>query len=221
MFNVCPGCGEYSDEKRIVTACDGEASTTAGNRLAFAVCLKCHHHHPFKSLPLLVITGASGSGKTAAGLKLANLVQDCVCLESDILWNDAFNNPEEDYKTYRNLWLRVAKNINQNDRPVVLIGSSTPGQFEKCNESRYFSKIHYLALVCEENELIRRLTARPSWRKSSSNDVLQNMTRFNKWLLENAAVSVPPMSIVDTSHITVDETVRACEAWINTVLTNS
>jgi broad-specificity NMP kinase len=204
VFNVCPGCGEYSDDKQVITRDGG----------AFAVCEKCNYQHPFRMLPLLVITGASGTGKTTVALRLPSIVTDCVCMESDILWHDAFNKPEEDYKTYRNLWLRVAKNISQCNRPVALIGSSTPGQFEKCPESRYFSKICYLALVCEEAELVKRLKARPSWRDSGSEEVLKNMINFNQWLIENAAKSRPTMSLLDTSNLTVDETVTATKSWI-------
>ncbi len=135
-------------------------------------------------------------------------------MESDILWQDVFNKPEEDFKTYRNLWLRVAKNISQSDRPVALIGSSTPGQFEKCAESRYFSKIHYLALVCSEAALVKRLKARPSWRNSGSEEVLKKMVNFNQWLIENATVTRPSMSLLDTSNQSIDETVAETKSWI-------
>lgn len=135
-------------------------------------------------------------------------------MESDILWHDVFNKPEEDFKTYRNLWLRVAKNIAQSDRPVVLIGSSTPGQFEKCAESRYFSKIHYLALICNETELIKRLKARPSWRNSGTEETVKNMVKFNQWLIENAAKTRPAVTLLDTSNQTVDETIADTKSWI-------
>lgn len=204
MFNVCPGCGEYSDDKQIITKDGG----------TFAACEKCNYQHPFKRLPLLVITGASGTGKTTVALRLPTVLTDCVIMESDILWQDVFNKPEEDFKTYRNLWLRVAKNIAQSDRPVVLIGSSTPGQFEKCAESRYFSKIHYLALVCNETELIKRLKARPSWRNSGTEGTVKNMVKFNQWLIENAAKTRPAVTLLDTSNQTVDETIADTKSWI-------
>jgi broad-specificity NMP kinase len=204
MFNVCPGCGEYSDDKEIITSDSG----------TFAACQKCNYQHPFKRLPLLVITGASGTGKTTVALRLPTVLTDCVIMESDILWQDVFNKPEEDFKTYRNLWLRVAKNIAQSDRPVALIGSSTPGQFEKCAESRYFSRIHYLALVCKEAELIKRLKARPSWRNSGSEETVKNMVKFNQWLIENAAKTRPAVTLLDTSKQTVDETIADTKSWI-------
>jgi hypothetical protein len=201
VFNVCPGCGEYSDEKLIST--DGR----------YAICQACKHEHPFLRLPLLIITGASGTGKSTVALKLVTDQSAVVCLDSDILWRDEFSKPDNDFRDYRNLWLRMAKNIAQNGRPVVLFGSATPGQFEQCAESRYFSGIHYLALVCDEGELTRRLRARPVWRNSGSEAVLEGMTKFNQWLIDNAAKSVPPMSLLDTSELSLDESVDATKKW--------
>jgi hypothetical protein len=199
MFNVCPGCGEYSDDKEI--------------RGQTAICRACGYSHPFKRLPLFVITGASCTGKTTVGLHLPDrLQQECVCLESDILWRDEFNKPEDDYRDYRNLWLRMAKNISQSGRPVVLIGSSTPGQFEACSEARYFSRIHYLALVCQDQELERRLTSRPDWRKSGSPEVINSMLSFNRWFGDNAIRS--NIQLLDTTKSAVDETIESVIHWI-------
>src|SRR5437762_10497370 len=82
MFNVCPKCGEYSVEKPI------DASGP------FAICPFCGYAHPFLQLPLFIITGSSGSGKTTICLELIPLVQECVILESDILWGAFPADPE-------------------------------------------------------------------------------------------------------------------------------
>lgn len=200
MFNVCPGCGEYSVDKTIDRA------------NSMAVCKQCGHRHPFKLTQLMIVTGASGTGKTAVALELTPTLQECVCMESDILWSDEFNKPEDDYSQYRNLWLRVAKNVAQSGRPVVLFGTSTPGQFEKCEESRYFSGISYLAFVCDELRLKERLRSRPGWRKSGSEEVLERMIGFNKWLIDNAAAN--EMTLLDTSEMTLAESAEATKAWI-------
>ena len=134
MFNVCPGCGEYSDKNAVV------------DNPTRAVCQSCSHEHEFKLLPLYVVTGASGSGKTTVALELVPVAENFVILDQDILWCDAFNNPDDDYKQFRNIWLRLVKNINQAGKPVVLFGSSIPEQFENCPERRYIGDIKYLAL---------------------------------------------------------------------------
>lgn len=176
------------------------------------MCPECGHEHEFLQLPMFVITGASGTGKSTVMLRLAGTVQDFVCLDSDILWCDAFNKPDDDYMQYRNIWLRVVKNIAQSGRPVALFGSSTPGQFERCVERRYIGEIHYLALTCDDDELERRLKARPGWRKSGEEGVLTNMKQFNRWLRENAAAT--GMTLLDTTGKNIDGTVNATIRWM-------
>lgn len=202
MFNVCPRCGEYCEEKAIDT------------RGPFAICPACGYAHPFKRLPLFVVSGASGSGKSTVGLALVPLMQEAVVMESDILWRPEFATPQDGYRSYRNLWLRVAKNIGQGGRPVVLVGSAVPDQFETCVERRYFSEIHYLALVCEDDILEERLRARPTWRRSGTPEVLAEMRRFNGWLRSHAETTNPPMSVLDTSHLTIPDSAAETLAWI-------
>jgi hypothetical protein len=139
-------------------------------------------------------------------------------MESDILWRDEFNQPATDYRNYREMWLRVAKNISQAGKPVVLCGAAVPEQFEQCIERRYFSDIHYLALVCNDELLELRLRNRPLWRGSSTNEYIQEHKTFNHWLKENAANTQPPITLLDTSEITVSESVERVKQWIDSHL---
>src|SRR5690348_14041401 len=102
LFNVCPQCGEYSVEKLI---------DSSG---PFAICPFCQYAHPFLQQPLFIITGPGGAGKTTVCLELLQLLrEECVVMESDILWGAFPDTPGGDYHEYRNMWLRVAKNIGQ------------------------------------------------------------------------------------------------------------
>lgn len=206
MFNVCPNCGEYHVDKMIVP--EGP----------YAVCPSCEYQHKFLRLPLFVLTGASGVGKTATCLALAEKAKDIVVMESDILWQKEFNQPETDYRRYRETWLRVCKNISQAGKPVVLCGAAIPEQFESCVERRYFSDIHYLALVCEDEVLACRLRSRPAWRGSSAEEYIKEHVSFNRWLKANAPTTKPAMLLLDTSEITVDQSVEAVEHWIQNCL---
>jgi adenylate kinase family enzyme len=205
MFNVCPNCGELRADKIILP--DGP----------YAVCPHCEHRHKFLRLPLFVITGASGVGKSSTCLALVAKTKDFVVTDSDILWRSEFDQPATDYRNYREMWLRVCKNISQAGKPVVLCGASLPEQFEQCIERRYFSEIHYLALVCRDEALESRLRSRPAWRNSSDEEYIKTHVAFNRWLKENARHTEPPMSLLDTSEITIDESVERVEHWIRDV----
>jgi predicted ABC-type ATPase len=202
VFNVCPQCGEYAVEKTI---------DPAG---PYAICPFCHYAHPFLQQPLFIITGPSGAGKTTVCLELASHLNECVVLESDILWGAYSGASENEYRDYRNMWLRVAKNIGQAGRPVVLCGTALPEQFEACSERRYFSTLHYLALVCDDSLLRERLMLRPSWRESGSNDFIEQMIRFNHWLKEHAMTTNPPMTLYDSGNQSIQETVSGVALWV-------
>lgn len=202
MFNVCAECGIYDEEKTI---------DPAG---PFAICPHCNYAHRFVQSPLFVLTGASGAGKSSVCLHLPAALPECVAIESDILWRSEFATPEDNYRSYRNLCLRVAKNVAQGGRPVVLCGTALPDQFESCSERRYFTTLHYLALVCDDAPLAARLKSRPAWRGAGGDTFVNTMTTFNGWIKANAASTQPPMSILDTTAISIDQSVAQVAAWV-------
>jgi predicted kinase len=202
MFNVCPSCGIYSVEKEI----DPIESV--------AICPTCRYRHRFLRLPLFVLTGASGVGKTTVCLGLPAVLPECVALESDILWRKEYDDPAAIYREYRDIWLRIAKNVGQSGRPVVLAGTALPDQLESCPERRYFAAIYYLALVCDDDVLARRLRARPGWRAAGSADFVERMIQFSRWLTDNASRTTPPMALLDTTGSSVEDTVDQVAAWV-------
>lgn len=198
MFDVCPNCGLY--EERKVIEPEGP----------YAVCPECDYRHRFSYLPLFVITGASGTGKSTVCLTMAAHLQACVWLETDVFWSPVFDTPENDYQPFRNLCLRAAKNINQSGRPTVLCGSVTPGQFEGCPQARYFSEIHTLALVCSQSELRRRLVSRPTWRDSSADEFIERMVAYNQWFYDHP----DGLTLVDTTDQSLSDTCETIGRWL-------
>jgi hypothetical protein len=184
----------------------------------FAVCPHCGHAQPFLRLPLFIITGASGAGKTTACLALVGQLPECVVLDSDILWDARFNTPEDNYRAYRALWLNLARDIGQNGRPVALFGSAIPAQFEALPGRRYFSAIRYLALVCDDAVLVERLQSRPAWRQAGSPEFIANMLAFNRWFREHAATARPPITLYDTGAGSLTATTASISAWVRDYL---
>lgn len=204
MFNVCHQCGLYRADKTI---------DPAG---PYAICPECGHKHAFRYPPLLIVSGASGTGKSTVCNALVGRFTGAVLLDSDILWCPAFNNPENDYRDFFEIWLRMAKNIGQSGRPVVLFGAGAgvPGNIEPCVERRYFSAVHYLALTCDDDVLIQRLRARPQWRASAGDAFIENQISFNHWFRETDPTLDPPVTMLDTTHGTLEETVAQVTCWI-------
>jgi hypothetical protein len=212
MYNVCPQCGMYAVEKTVTPLNETSAQ-------AHITCPHCQQSLVVPYLPLFIINGASGSGKSALQVQLMARMASVIWLESDIFWNDAFNTPEDDYLALRSYTLRAAKNVMWSARkPLVLQGTALPHQIEANPERRYFSAVHYLTLLCDNEELARRLRARPAWRRTQDGGFIQQMCAFQDWLRANAAVTNPPMALLDNTGLSERETADRVEAWIETRL---
>jgi predicted kinase/DNA-directed RNA polymerase subunit RPC12/RpoP len=203
MFNVCHNCGLYRADKVI---------DPVG---PYAICPECGHKHVFRQLPLLIVSGASGAGKSTVCRALLGKVENAVLLDSDILWRPEFNKPEDNYRDFFETWLRMAKNISQAGRPVVLFGAGlgVPENIELCVERRYFSDIHYLALVCDDEVLAQRLKARPVWRGSGDQAYIDEHIQFNRWF-KGGQNGDHPISLIDTSDVPPETTIEQVKNWI-------
>jgi len=126
--------------------------------------------------------------------------------------------PEDNWRRFRSLWLRVAVNIAQNGHPLLLFGSADPEQYEHLPERRYVSSIHTLALVCDEAVLRRRLTARPKCRGSGNEGFITSMCQFNRSLHALAARQPERVSLLDTTRETPDVSAAHVVTWARTLL---
>jgi broad-specificity NMP kinase len=205
MFNVCYNCGLYRVDKQI---------DPTG---PYAICPECGYKHPFRQLPLFIVTGASGAGKSTLCQRLTGAITEAVLLDNDILWREEFNRPIEDYRDFFETWLRVCKNITQSGRPVMLFGAGVgvPTNMEPCLERRYFSTLHYLALVCDDELLADRLRQRPAWRASSHQPFLDSQIEFNRWFKTGAQQLTPPISFIDTTDQSVQDTAEQITKWLH------
>jgi hypothetical protein len=174
---------------------------------AAVLCPHCGHQRPFLRLPLFQVTGASATGKSRVCRDLPAALLECVVLDQDILLSGL------PWEQHRRNWLRVAMNIHQGSRSTVLIATQLPEHYEQLPERAWFSEIHYLALVCDSEKIRERLRQRPAWRVASAERIVEMQT-FNEWLKANAAVTSPPMTLLDTSDADPSETVAAVASWV-------
>jgi predicted kinase len=205
MLNICARCGLYRPDKII---------DAAG---PYAVCPDCGHKHEFRLLPLLIISGANGAGKSTVCRELVGHLTGAVLLDCDMLWRPEFAAPNAREPNFFETWLRVAKNIGQSGHPVVLFGSGVgvPGNIERCVERRYFTNVFYLALVCSDDVLSIRLRSRPAWREAHTDEYIQTQLRFNGWFKERSSNLSPTIDVLDTSTSPVETTVAQVRAWIH------
>jgi shikimate kinase len=204
MLNICANCGQYRPDKII---------DPVG---PVAICPECGYRHPFRQLPLFVVAGASGAGKSTVCRRLMQTQTLAVALDDDILWRAEFDTPANGYRDFFETWLRLAANISQAGRPVLLFGGGIglPANLEPCVYRRYFSVVHYLALVCDDEALTERLTRRPAWRQSAAAEFLTSQHRFNQWFKAYRETQ-PAMTRVDTTRVDEATTARQVLDWVN------
>jgi hypothetical protein len=95
----------------------------------------------------------------------------------------------------------------------VFVATELPAHYEPLPERAWFSEIHYLALVCDNDVLAGRLRDRPPWRDMTE-DRIREMQSFNQWLMTHAAATSPPLTLLDTSEVDPAAAVMVVAAWV-------
>lgn len=167
-------------------------------------------------VPLLVVSGASGAGKSAVYQILLGKLQEVVMLEGDLLWRAEFDKPDTKYRDFFETWLRICRDISQSGRPVVMFnaGMGVPENIEPCVGRQHFSKVHYLALVCEDDVLADRLRQRPERRDCSDPEYIKGQIEFNQWFKMEGTQVEPQVELIDTTESTLEETAQQVALWI-------
>jgi dephospho-CoA kinase len=201
MINVCEKCGVYQNDKIV---------DKMNNQI---ICPECGFIKKYIFLPLFMISGASGSGKSTICNYLVDKNEKYIVLDMDILWSNNFNKPENSYQDFFETWLRLAKNISQGGRPIVLFGAGCiPDNIKNCIEKKYFKKINYLALTCVPEILSKRLNERPKWRNSSNKDFIDRQMEYNNFL------SKADIEKIETGNITIEEASNKISNWIENII---
>lgn len=196
MIDICPRCGDYAWNK-----------TMEGPSIS---CSKCGHSWTFVKLPLFVVTGASGVGKTTAVQALQRSCQDFVCLDNDLFYNIMPHETQEDYMAQTEQMMAFAREIMQCGKPTMWARAGNVDLLGGAYGSRFFSGIYVLALVCGEEELSRRMgegrgISDPGWLRSSAD--------YNRYFMEHDNIGGVPYDALDVTGLTVDEAASAVGQW--------
>lgn len=167
---------------------------------------------PTKKLPLFIISGSSGIGKSTTCEILFQNESEYIVMESDLLWNDIYNTPEDNYRKYRELWLQVCANISQIVKPVVLCGCATPDQFNVCSEKDLFTEIHYLAIVCDNDILENRMREE---RKISNENWIKSSADYNSWIKNNGREQ--NIYLLDNIQLSPEKAAKEVDTWIRKI----
>ena len=173
-----------------------------------AVCPRCGRTDDAVLGPLFIVTGASGSGKTAVLAPLARLLRGrCVTFDADLLIDAAaaLNGGQPViWPAFRDAWLAVAHGVAQSGMPTVLLGPFIPEHLRDLPSRRWIGDIRFIVLDCPDELRRERISARPRWRMRDTDEQVE----FGRWLRRN----IPDR--VDTSTGTPEDTAAAIAAWV-------
>lgn len=169
------------------------------------VCAECGRRRPYRRLPLFALTGPSGAGSsTVARLLPGGLADVAVVVEQDVLWTAGLQDPADDFAAFRRAWLRVAA-LSTSGRPVVLVGSVGPEQFERRPERAVVGEIPTGAGGRPGRAPLQPRRARPA-RRGWDEPRIAEAVRFDDWLRRTAPTLDPPVELLDTTRRALDET---------------
>lgn len=199
MIGICPKCGNYEWNKQI---------EEKQNNI---ICQQCGHQWHFKKMPLFVLTGCSGVGKTTTAQELLQRETKFIPLDADFLYNIMPHNTEEDYRSWVEQIMSLSKNIMQAGKPLLWTMAGALEHFEHTYNRRFFAEIHFLALVCNPEDLERRMRegrhiSDPEWIRSSID--------YNRWFMEQGIVSNKKIDTLDITGKNVSEVADYVTKWV-------
>lgn len=154
-------------------------------------------------LPLFVITGASGTGKTTVSSHVRKLLPEFDVFDMDIIDN-------VDWQIAKENWLRVAYSISLSGRGTVLCGTMVPENIASSNYLERFERILYINLHCDDTTREKRLQAR-GWNENT----IEDHRNFANWLVQNADTAFnPAMPTIDTTTLSSEEAAKRIEQWV-------
>lgn len=205
MALTCTSCGSYSREVR------GREGLQ---------CRTCGHPSAVAPRPILVVTGAAASGKSTICAGLAG-VPGLLALDGDVLAGGAaaVADGRKDYAGFWRFLLDLGREIHLNGLAPVYCCISLPSQVLEGADLARFTAVHFLALRCDEDDLSSRILTRRGGEASAAN--LDFHLDFNRRLPQVVVPAPHTLTALNTSGVTVHETVDLAARWARTLASPS
>ena len=175
-----------------------------------------------KNMPIIVVSGAMGVGKsTIANILIARKSDRYVILKGDLCNFFAF---PEVLSECRKVWVDVCLDIaSQTNRAVVFYTDLDPDCFCGIEETKR-KHMHFVAIVCDEEELKTRVESKCG---EASHQRIRNIdkTWLEMSLLRNRVYSgqtkyqYPEMERIDTTHLNAEQSADLLDQWMTRILT--
>ena len=198
MFEICPKCG------------NGEWNKSVSEDKMSVTCPICGASWENIPLPLFILTGCSGVGKTTTARKLMGQ-KGFIVLDGDIL----FTANEEEYMGWVECIEGLTRDIMQSGKPVLWTMAGNLDKLKRAWNERFFTDIHCLALVCGEEELRRRMT---EGRGISDGGWISGSVGYNRYFLEHNEIDGIVFERLDITMLDPGQAAERVKLWVKSKL---
>lgn len=194
----CYVCGGYTVKRRALIQCTGTF-----------VCDECGFRFTKTVLPLFIVTGASGAGKSTIIEPLQHRLKAYGVFDKDQIWAN-------NWDMVANNFFRIASALAQGGRKTVVVGTIVPHHLEGLSDRDLVGDIFYINLHTDDQTRRIRLTTRRKWGLPSE-EFIQAHARFATQLLQDAETKFGhPMPTIDTTFNSPEEVAEQVADWIET-----
>ena len=166
-------------------------------------------------MKLYIITGACGSGKSTMKDALESILDNTkyACIDCDEVglnwWDYAGTERESKYKDDT-----LAKAVEMAEgKDMIFVSCINPQDYMASQEiPECIESTDFIVLSPADEEIIRRLKARPAERGFTSDEKIEPHVGFNRWFRKNKGKF---NLFIDNTDQSVDETAKMIEKFIN------
>lgn len=198
MIGICPKCGNYNWDK------------TISEDKKQIICPKCDHRWNFRSLPIFILTGCSGVGKTTTAQELLLRNTNYIIMDGDI-----FGMLGEDYQYRTEQLLSFSKNIMQAGIPMLWTMAGALECLSTSYNSRFIKEFHFLTLVCDEKDLEIRMR---EGRKIDNEEWIQGSINHNRYLREHDSIDDVSYEKYDITGKSISEVAYYVDSWVKQLI---
>ncbi len=197
MIEICIHCGNQKGKKEMI-----------GNKIR---CPKCGAEWEFRSMPLFILTGCSGVGKTTTAIEIMRKKVDFVVLDADIFSCFVDWENEKSCNDWVETMVNISRDIMQSGKPVLWTMAGCLDRFPKASGSSYFSQIYCLALVCENEALRKRMQ---EGRKITNENWINSSCDYNRYFMEHDRIGDLEYEKIDITEMEPKEVAGYLVEWV-------
>lgn len=201
MIGTCSKCGNHKWDKVV------------DNGKVY--CPECNNSWDYVALPLLILSGCSGIGKTTTAIEIVKKKVDFVVLDADIFGGIQNAVSQEDYQKRVDTICWLSRNINQSGKPVLWTVAGNLDMFPQSYNSRFFSEIDCLALVSSEETIRKHMT---EGRGITDEGWVAGSVGYNEYFKSHDSIGDLKFETLDIDSKTPSEVADQVISWVEKCL---